>query len=44
MYWVNPAQVSLLFESPTGRNLVAVAVFCLVLAHFVIRRIVDIRL
>jgi tight adherence protein B len=44
MYLVNPAQVSLLFASSVGRNLVAIAVFCLVLAHFVIRRIVDIRL
>ena len=44
MFWVNPVQMGLLFQSPTGRNLIAAALICLVAAHFVIRKIVDIRL
>jgi tight adherence protein B len=44
MFWVNPDQMSLLLRSPMGRNLVAAAICCLVVAHFVIRKIVDIRL
>jgi tight adherence protein B len=44
MFWVNPAQMALLFQNPTGRNLVVAALFCLVIAHFVIRKLVDIRL
>jgi tight adherence protein B len=44
MFWVNPDQMTLLLQNPTGRNLVAAALFCLVIAHFIIRKIVDIRL
>jgi len=44
MFWVNPDQMGLLLKSTLGRNLVAAAVICLVAAHFVIRKIVDIRL
>ncbi|MEO8131095.1 MAG: type II secretion system F family protein [Bryobacteraceae bacterium] len=44
MFYVNPAQMGLLLQNPTGRNLIAAAVMCLVAAHFVIRKIVDIRL
>jgi tight adherence protein B len=44
MFWVNPAQMGLLLEHPMGKNLVVAALCCLVIAHFVIRKIVDIRL
>lgn len=44
MLIVNPAQIALLWAHPTGRNLIAIAVMCVALAHFVIRRITDIRL
>jgi tight adherence protein B len=44
MFWVNPDQMALLLQHPTGRNLVVAALFCLVIAHFVIRKLVDVRL
>ncbi len=44
MFWVNPAQMGMLFQSPTGKNLIAAALICLLAAHFIIRKIVDIRL
>jgi tight adherence protein B len=44
MFYVNPAQMTVLLTNPIGKNLVAVAIVCLVIAHFVIRKIVDIRL
>jgi tight adherence protein B len=44
MFWVNPNQMALLLQHPTGKNLVVAALFCLVIAHFVIRKLVDIRL
>jgi Flp pilus assembly protein TadB len=31
----------ILYNHPTGKNLIAAAIVCLVLAHFVIRKIVD---
>ncbi len=44
MALVNPGYVSILFNNPLGKNLVLAAAGCLVLAHFVIRRIVNIKL
>ncbi len=44
MALVNPDYVSILFNNPLGRNLVLAALGCLVLAHFVIRRIVNVKL
>jgi len=43
MLVVNPAYIMTLFTTPYGKYLVAAAVACLILAHFVIRKIVDIR-
>lgn len=44
MFMVNPDQMLILFRHPMGKNLVLIAVLCLVAAHFVIRKLVDIRL
>ena len=44
MTFVNPAYVQILLTNPYGKDLVLAAAACLVLAHFVIRRIVNIRL
>ena len=44
MMVVNPSYMAVLFYHPYGKYLIAGAVLCLVLAHFVIRRIVDVRL
>jgi tight adherence protein B len=44
MFFVNPQQMMILWTHPMGRNLIAAAVVCLVLAHFVIRKMVDIRI
>jgi tight adherence protein B len=41
---VNPGYLNILFENETGKNLVIVCVIALVAAHFVIRRIVNVRL
>lgn len=41
---VNPGYLGVLWDSPSGRDLVAVAMVCLVAAHFVIRKLVDIRI
>jgi tight adherence protein B len=43
MMIVSPGYMQVLFHNPVGRELVAAAVICLVLAHFVIRSIVDIE-
>ncbi len=43
MLVVNPAYIMTLFTTPYGKYMVAAAVACLILAHFVIRKIVDIR-
>ena len=40
---VNPSYLGILFTNEYGKYLVAAAVICLVAAHFVIRRIVDIK-
>ena len=44
MLLVNPSYLATLFYHPYGKYLIAGAVICLVLAHFVIRRVVDIQL
>jgi len=43
MLIVNPGYMQVLFNDPTGKNLIVAAIGCLVLAHFVIRKIVDIK-
>ncbi len=44
MSYVNPPQMLILWNDPLGRTLIWVAIGCLVLAHFVIRNLVDIRI
>ena len=44
MMIVNPSYMAVLVYHPYGKYLIAAAVGCLVLAHIVIRRIVDIKL
>jgi tight adherence protein B len=41
---VNPSYLAVLIHHPYGKYLIAAAVVCLVAAHIVIRRIVDIRI
>jgi tight adherence protein B len=41
---VNPGYLNILWENPTGRELIVVCAVALVVAHFVIRKIVDVRL
>jgi tight adherence protein B len=41
MFVVSPDYMMILYNHPTGKNLIAAAIVCLVLAHFVIRKIVD---
>lgn len=43
MTLVSPGYMQALFHHPWGKNLIAAAIACLVLAHFVIRKIVDIE-
>jgi Flp pilus assembly protein TadB len=43
MMVVSPEYMQVLFNHPIGKDLIAAAVICLVLAHFVIRAIVDIE-
>lgn len=43
MMIVSPGYMQVLFNHPWGKNLITAAVVCLVLAHFVIRKIVDIK-
>ena len=44
MIMVNPSYLVVLVNHPYGKYLIAAALVCLVLAHFVIRRIVDIKI
>jgi len=44
MMMVNPEYLAVLFYHPYGKYLIAAALVCLVLAHLVIRKIVDIKL
>lgn len=43
MTFVNPSFMAVLFHHPYGKYLIVAAASCLVLAHFIIRRIVDIK-
>jgi tight adherence protein B len=43
MMIVSPGYMEILFNHPWGKNLITAAVVCLVLAHFIIRKIVDIK-
>jgi len=43
MLIVSPGYMQVLFDDPMGKNLIAVAIGCLILAHFVIRKIVNIK-
>jgi tight adherence protein B len=44
MAMVNPSYLTVLIYYPYGKYLIAAALVCLVVAHFVIRRIVDIEI
>jgi len=44
MMIVSPGYMQTLFHHPWGKNLIAAAVACLLLAHFVIGKIVDIQI
>jgi len=43
MLVVSPGYMQVLYNDPMGKNLIAIAIGCLILAHFVIRKIVDIQ-
>jgi tight adherence protein B len=43
MMVVSPGYMQVLFNHPYGKNLITAAVVCLILAHFVIRKLVDIK-
>jgi tight adherence protein B len=43
MMYVSPGYMEVLYHHPYGKNLISAAVVCLILAHFVIRKIVDIK-
>ena len=40
---VSPTYMTVLFNHPWGKSLITAAVICLVLAHLVIQKIVDIK-
>ncbi|MBX9602324.1 MAG: type II secretion system F family protein [Bryobacteraceae bacterium] len=44
MTYVNPGYMKTLVDHPIGKDLIAAALGCLVLAHLVIRKIVDIKI
>lgn len=44
MLVVNPSYMGVLIHHPYGKYLITGAIVCLILAHFVIRRIVDIKI
>jgi tight adherence protein B len=43
MMYVSPGYMEVLYNHPYGKNLITAAIVCLILAHFVIRKIVDIK-
>jgi tight adherence protein B len=43
MNMVNPGYLNVLFSHPRGKDLATAAISCVVLAHFVMRKIMDIR-
>ena len=44
MMIVNPSYLTILIYNPYGKYLIGAAITCLILAHFVIRRVVDIKI
>lgn len=44
MLIVSPSYMAILFDHPWGKTMIAGAIGCLVAAHFVIRKLVDIKL
>ncbi|MBM3814717.1 MAG: hypothetical protein FJW20_24090 [Acidimicrobiia bacterium] len=44
MMIVNPTHMAVLWNHPSGKNMILAAVGCLVAAHFVIRKLVDIKI
>lgn len=44
MMMVSPSYLAVLFHHPNGKYLIAASVVCLIVGHFAIRRLVDIRL
>ncbi|MGI8743484.1 MAG: type II secretion system F family protein [Bryobacteraceae bacterium] len=44
MLVVNPGYLAILLQHPTGKYLIVAAIACLIAGHFVIRRLVDIRI
>lgn len=44
MMLVSPQYMVVLYTHPVGKTLIVVAIICLILAHFVIRKLVDIKL
>jgi tight adherence protein B len=44
MMLVNPNQMAILFTDPTGKTLLFAAAGCLVAAHFIIRKLTDIKI
>lgn len=44
MMFISPGYMQVLFNHPWGKNLIGAAIACLLLAHFVIRKLVDIRI
>lgn len=43
MMFASPGYMQVLFNHPYGKTMIGVAIFCLILAHFVIRKLVDIQ-
>ena len=44
MMIVSPDYMMVLFNHPWGKDLIAAAIVCLILAHVVIQKIVDIKI
>lgn len=44
MLFVSPGYMAVLYNHPYGKTMIAAAIGCLVMAHFVIRKLVDIKL
>jgi tight adherence protein B len=44
MMTVSPGYMAVLYNNPLGKTLIGVAILCLISAHFVIRKLVDIKI
>jgi len=44
MLYVNPSHIAVLWYHPAGKNMILGAAGCLIAAHFVIRKLVDIKI